>query len=142
MERIRPRRKPMADINVVPYIDVMLVLLIVFMVTAPLLVQGINVDLPDEDTAPIPQDEEPIIVSVNQQGEYFINIGGDSKSPVTLEQIQERVGKVLKQKPGTSVLVEGDQNVLYGKVIYLMSALQKAGTPNLGLVTEPPQERG
>lgn len=137
MDKIRPRRKPMSEINVVPYIDVMLVLLIVFMVTAPLLTQGIKVDLPDS-ASPMTPDQEPIIVSIDAKGLYYINIGANQKKPLKLEIIEDRIEKVLKNKPNTPVLLEGDEKAEYGWVIELMSSLQKEGIANVGLITEPP----
>jgi biopolymer transport protein TolR len=134
------KRKAMAEINVVPYIDVMLVLLIIFMVTAPLLMQGVKVELPQSPSAPMDtEDEEPMIVSVKADGTYYLNIGGDEKVARPLAEIKETVGKVLRQKPGTPVLVWGDRRVEYGIVVHLMSELQNAGAPSVGLVTEPPQ---
>ena len=134
------KRKPMAEINVVPYIDVMLVLLIIFMVTAPLLMQGVKVELPQSPSAPMDDtDEEPIIVSVKADGTYYLNIGGDEKAARPLAEITGIVSKVLRQKPGTPVLVWGDRKVEYGVVVTLMSELQGAGAPSVGLVTEPPQ---
>ncbi len=133
------KKKPMAEINVVPYIDVMLVLLVVFMVTAPLLMQGVKVDLPQAPSAPMDDtDDEPLIVSVKRDGSYFINLGKDQKEAKPLAQIKDTVSKVLRQKPKTPVLVWGDANVDYGKVVSLMTELQSAGAPSVGLVTDPP----
>ncbi len=129
----------MAEINVVPYIDVTLVLLIIFMVTTPLLVQGVQVDLPKASAKAVDKkDEEPLIVSVDAQGAYFINLGDDPKQAVTLESIGDRVGKILRQKPETEVYIWGDRAVPYGEVVVLMTALQAAGAPSVGLVTEDP----
>ncbi|MGS2717009.1 protein TolR [Eionea flava] len=133
------KKKPMAEINVVPYIDVMLVLLIIFMVTAPLLLQGVQVDLPQANSAPTPNQEEPLVISVDADNNYYINIGEDDKTVKPLEQIADQVGKVLRVKPQTPVLVWGDKNVPYGTVVSLMSRLQNAGAQSVGLVTEPPQ---
>lgn len=134
------KRKSMAEINVVPYIDVMLVLLIIFMVTAPLLMQGVKVDLPQAPSAPMDdKDDEPIIVSVKPDGSYYLNIGGDEKAARPLLEIKETVTKILRQKPDTPVLVWGDRRVEYGIVVGLMTELQAAGAPSVGLVTEPPQ---
>ncbi|AFV00950.1 biopolymer transport protein [Simiduia agarivorans SA1 = DSM 21679] len=139
MSTQRPKKKPMAEINVVPYIDVMLVLLVVFMVTAPLLMQGVKVDLPQAPSAPLDQkDEEPLIVSVKQDGTYYLNLGADQKQSKPLAQITDTVSKVLRQKPNTPVLVWGDHKVEYGLVVSLMTQLQAAGAPSVGLVTEPP----
>ncbi len=133
------KRKSMAEINVVPYIDVMLVLLVVFMVTAPLLMQGVKVDLPQSPSAPMQDNQlEPMIVSVKADGTYYLNVGGDEKTPRPLQEITSTVEKVLRQKPGTPVLVWGDRAVDYGVVVNLMSELQGAGAPSVGLVTEPP----
>ncbi len=135
----KAKRKPLAEINVVPYIDVMLVLLVVFMVTAPLLMQGVKVDLPQAPSAPIDEkDDEPLIVSIKKDGSYYLNVGGDDKVEKNLAKIKDVVGKVLRQKPNTPVLVWGDHQVAYGKVVTLMSELQNAGAPSVGLVTEPP----
>ena len=134
------KKKPMAEINVVPYIDVMLVLLVVFMVTAPMLMQGVKVDLPEAPSAPMEeQDDEPLIVSVDKEGNYYIELGGEPKEGKPLETIVDMVGKVLAENPGTSVLVWGDRAVDYGTVVSLMTQLQTAGAASVGLVTDPPQ---
>jgi biopolymer transport protein TolR len=134
------KRKLVSEINVVPYIDVMLVLLVVFMVTAPLLMQGVKVDLPDAPSAPMEDtDEEPLIVSVRADGTYYLNLGADEKVAKPLKEIKETVAKVLRQKPKTPVLVWGDAQAEYGLIVGLMTQLQQAGAPSVGLVTEPPQ---
>ena len=133
------KKKPLAEINVVPYIDVMLVLLIIFMVTAPLLMQGVQVDLPQAPSEPVQDDEtEPLIVSIKKDGSYYLNLGEEDRQK-PLEEITDTVSKVLRQKPETPVLVWGDQAVPYGQVVQLMTELQSAGAPSVGLVTEPPQ---
>lgn len=137
IRRHKKKRKLNADINVVPYIDVMMVLLVIFMITAPMLTQGVNVDLPQAAAEPVDDaDNEPVIVTVNAQGEYFIDVGGDPKQPVTAEVIQDRVSKVLANNPKKMLLVRGDRNVNYDKVVQLMVLLQQAGAPSVGLVTE------
>lgn len=129
----------MAEINVVPYIDVMLVLLVIFMITAPLLVQGVKVDLPQAPSAPMDKkDEEPLIVSVKKDGSYYINLGKDQEDAQSLKNIAETVSKVLRQKPATPILVWGDAKVEYGTIVGVMTVLQKAGAPSVGLVTDPP----
>ncbi len=136
--RVGPRRKLMSEINVVPYIDVMPVLLVVFMITAPMLAQGVKVDLPDANAAPINiKDEEPLVLSVKRDGSYRINIGAQQDSAVTVADVVSRVGAVKRQKPATLVLVAGDDAVPYGRVVKLMAALQQAGVADVGLVTEP-----
>lgn len=133
------RRRMMADINVVPYIDVMLVLLVIFMVTAPMLMQGVEVDLPDANAAPVKdQDAEPLIVSINAAGQLFLNLGADEKQALELATIRQRVSAVLRRSPDKPVLVWGDKNVAYGNVVVVMTALQEAGAPSVGLVTESP----
>ena len=135
----KQKRKPVSEINVVPYIDVMLVLLIIFMITAPMLMQGVEVELPQSPAEPIDsQDEEPLIVSVKADGSYFINLGGTPEQPEKLEVIKDKVSKILKQKPKTPVLVWGDQKGSYGTVVVLMASLQEAGAKSVGLVTENP----
>ena len=138
MSRSRGKRKPMAEINVVPYIDVMLVLLIIFMATAPMLMQGVKVDLPEASSDPVEnQDSEPLIVSVNAGGELFLNLGNE-KQVLALATIKDRVSKVMKRNPNKPVLIWGDEAVSYGAVVTVMVALQQAGAPSVGLVTENP----
>ena len=133
------RRRMLAEINVVPYIDVMLVLLVIFMVTAPMLMQGVELDLPDADAAPVKdQDAEPLIVSINDRGELFLNLGANEKQALELATIRQRVAAVLRRTPDKPVLVWGDQKVAYGDVVVVMTALQEAGAPKVGLVTESP----
>lgn len=139
MSRSRGKRKPMAEINVVPYIDVMLVLLIIFMVTAPMLMQGVEVNLPEAAADPVDnQDSEPLIVSVNASGELFLNLGQEQQV-LALATIRDRVAKVMKRNPDKPVLIWGDEAVPYGQVVTVMVALQEAGAPSVGLVTENPQ---
>lgn len=134
------KRKLAAEINVVPYIDVMLVLLIIFMVTAPLLMQGVKVELPQAPSKPIDNnDDEPVIVSVKEDGTYYLNLGSTPKEAVELAVIRDKVAKIIGQKPQTPVLVWGDSKVAYGIVVQLMTQLQAAGVPDVGLVTENPQ---
>ena len=135
----RNKRKPIAEINVVPYIDVMLVLLIIFMVTAPMLMQGVKVDLPDATAEPVEnQDSEPLIVSVDASGQLFLNTGQEEQI-LSLATIKDRVAAVIRRSPKTPVLVWGDRAVPYGDVVTVMVALQDAGAPSVGLVTEDPQ---
>lgn len=135
--RRRGKRKQVAEINVVPYIDVMLVLLVIFMVTAPMLTQGVDVELPNANATPIESDNSDVLIaSVDRDGQYYIDIGGE-QAPLGLEELKDRVRKVLAQNPSLPVLVRGDKNVSYGDVVGLMVALQGAGVPNIGLVTEP-----
>ena len=134
----RQRRKLVAEINVVPYIDVMLVLLIVFMVATPLLMQGVEVELPQANSLPVDNNnEEPVIVSIKADRTLYVNLGGDDEQVKPLAQIQSMVTKILKQNPEAPILVWGDKQVPYGEVVALMSALQIAGASSVGLVTEP-----
>ena len=138
MARGRHKHRPMADINVVPYIDVMLVLLIIFMVTAPLLMQGVKVDLPEANSDPVEnQDSEPLIVSIRHNGELFLNLGAEPEQVLSLATVKQRVSVVMRRNPKKPVMVWGDRNVPYGEVVVLMTALQEAGAPSVGLVTEP-----
>lgn len=135
----RHKRRLVAEINVVPYIDVMLVLLIVFMVTAPMLMQGVKVELPQAPSAPLDdKDLEPLIVSVKADGTYYLDLGNGKNIEEPLPSIIEKVQKVMGVQPKTPVLVWGDAKVDYGTVVMLMSELQNAGAPSIGLVTEPP----
>jgi len=137
----RGRHRLMGEINVVPYIDVMLVLLIIFMVTAPLLTQGIKVDLPKAGAEPLPEDltrdQQPLVLSVDKQGRYYINLGKDHDKPITDRLIIERVSAVLRREPKTPVLVKADRNVAYGRVVTGMVLLQQAGAPQIGFITDP-----
>ena len=129
----------MAEINVVPYIDVMLVLLIIFMVTAPMLMQGVQVDLPKASAEPVPdQDSEPLIVSIDSKGQLFLNLGANEDQALSLVTVKERVATIVRRDPDKSVLVWGDAAVPYGQVVNLMTVLQAAGAPSVGLVTEEP----
>jgi biopolymer transport protein TolR len=140
MSRSKNRRRPMSEINVVPYIDVMLVLLVIFMVTAPLLTQGVQVELPEADAEPLSSEvDEPLVVTVNQAGELFIDIGEDNNRPVDEEALVERVRAVLKYKPKTPIMVRGDTGVAYGRVVEAMVLLQSGGASSVGLVTETPE---
>lgn len=136
------RRKPMSEINVVPMIDVMLVLLIVFMVTTPLITQGIKVDLPKVDAEIVPESDKPtLVVSVNGAGEYFISLGDESAEDppaVPLEQIGDQVKKIMNANPGVQVYLEGDAAINYGVVMGLMGTLEKAGVTGVQLITQPP----
>jgi len=139
VSRSRGKRKPMSEINVVPYIDVMLVLLIIFMVTAPMLMQGVKVDLPEAAADPVEnQDSEPLIVSIDAQGKLYLNLGNEEQA-LALATIKDRVSKVVKRNAQKPVLIWGDQSVPYGDVVTVMVALQQAGAPSVGLVTESPQ---
>lgn len=143
MAQVRNRRRPMSDINVVPYIDVMLVLLVIFIITAPLLTQGVKVDLPQAASEPLPrQNVEPLLVSVDAAGNFFLNVGDDNDKPIATETLLARVAAVLRRRPETPVLVRGDRQVPYGQVIRAMALLQQAGAPSVGLMTEPPPEGG
>ena len=133
----KAKKKLVAEINVVPYIDVMLVLLVVFMIAAPLLIQGVKVDLPAANSSPLKlSDNETLIVSIKADGSYWIDDKGSNVSD-TLENIKLRVSKVLRQSPNVPVLVWADGNVDYSFVVNLMTELQGAGAASVGLVTEP-----
>jgi biopolymer transport protein TolR len=137
----RRGKRLMAEINVVPYIDVMLVLLIIFMVTAPLLTQGIKVELPKAGAEPLPEDmmrnHQPLILSVDSAGEYYLNIGGDEETPITSDTVVERVSAVLRREPQTPVLVKADRSVPYGSVVEGMVLLQESGAEKIGFITDP-----
>ena len=133
------KRKLMGEINVVPYIDVMLVLLIIFMVTAPLLTQGIKVELPKAGAEPIEDvpDHPPLVVSVDAEGNLYINVGDDEDSPAASEDIVSRIAAVLSRRPDTPVLVKADRAVPYGNVVGAMVLMQQGGAENVGFITDP-----
>ncbi|MCB1866157.1 MAG: protein TolR [Chromatiales bacterium] len=129
----------MSEINVVPYIDVMLVLLVIFMVTAPLLTQGVEVELPQASAEPLPPESlDPVVVSVDADGNLYIDIGEAKGKPADGDTIRERIAAVLRVEPKTPIMVKGDRRVAYGKVTEAMLLIQAAGAPSVGLVTEPP----
>ncbi|MEQ1530743.1 MAG: protein TolR [Methylococcales bacterium] len=149
MSRKSGRRKPMAEINVVPYIDVTLVLLIIFMITTPMLQTGVEVDLPQAQSATVEQKEDmpPVVVSIKQDGQYLINFdaqGKEIKDPegevIQVADIFPRVEAALGNKPGTQVLINADKTVDYGTVVTVMASLKNAGVPSVGLMTKQPEE--
>jgi len=143
MARQRVKKRPMSEINVVPYIDVMLVMLVIFMITAPLLNQGVDVELPQADAEPMDeQQQDPLVLTVDAEGQYFLNIGGDPETAIDAETLVSRTAAVLRQRPKVSVLVRGDSRVDYGEVVAAMALLQQAGAVKVGLVTEPGGEDG
>lgn len=138
---VRKKRKPMGEINVVPFIDVMLVLLVVFMVTAPLLNQGIEVELPEANNEPLAIDEnmETLVVSLTAEGDYFISVGatGEDRQSVTLETLGQQVGIITNTNPDIQVLVEGDTEADWGAMVNLITTLQAAGVANPNFITQP-----
>jgi len=135
------RRRLMGEINVVPYIDVMLVLLIIFMITAPLLTQGIKVELPKAGAEPLDarevKNQEPLILSVDRQGRLFLNVGPEPARPLDAATLVARATAALRRAPGRLVLVKGDQGVAYGRVVEAMVMLQRAGAVKVGFLTDP-----
>lgn len=139
----RKKRKAMSEINVVPYIDVMLVLLIVFMVTAPLLDQGIEVELPEANSEPLNIDEniETLVVSLTASGEIYLNIGafGEERQSVTLDTVGAQVSRVIAVNPSIQVLIEGDTSANWGAMVKVITVLQEAGVSNPNFITQPVQ---
>ena len=134
------KRKLVAEINVIPYVDVTFVLLVVFMVTAPLLMQGVQVNLPAVDSAPIKSnDNDPFIVSIKNDGSYWIDQRGENQNK-NLNEIKQIIEKILSHSPEKQVLIWGDEKVDYGSVVLLMSELQKVGATSVGLITDPPRD--
>ena len=141
LRKRKQRANPMSEINVVPYIDVMLVLLVIFMITAPILTQGVTVDLPKAASDAIKsQDREPIIVSVNLEGLFFLNISANPDTPIDPQALMVRVAAELELSKQSgqalNVLVKGDQGVPYGRVVEAMSLLKQAGAEQVGLITD------
>lgn len=146
MESMQPpvqKRRPMSDINVVPYIDVMLVLLIIFMVTAPMLVQSVPVDLPRVDSAPtqVEPNDSTLTVTVNVSGLYFVEREDEKPQSMPLSEVIDYARKMKSTVPETQVMIRGDESVPYGKVVLLMAGLQGAGIDNVGLITEAPDSQ-
>jgi biopolymer transport protein TolR len=133
----RKRRKLKAEINVVPYIDVMLVLLIIFMVTAPLLNLGVDIQLPQSAAKAVQADQEPIVISVDKDGGYFLTLGTSQREPIDAQSLVNKVSAFLRQNPQVPVLIGGDQRVDYGKIYQVMVLLQQSGVPKVGLMSQP-----
>jgi len=140
MARVKKRRL-MGEINVVPYIDVMLVLLIIFMITAPLLTQGVEVELPKAAAEPLDpaltRDNEPLILALDAEGRLYLNVGDDEERARSPAEIKRLASAVLRRKPDTPVLVKADKRVAYGQVIMAMVLLQQAGAAKIGFLTDP-----
>ena len=145
MSRVKNRRL-MGQMNVVPYIDVMLVLLVIFMITAPMLQQGITVELPEVDASPLPPDvlenNEPLILSVNAEGQYFLNLGVDPDAPVSDEEVLTTTAAIVRRNSETPILIKGDQRVDWGSIARGMALLQEAGATGIGVMTDPPEGEG
>ena len=142
MAHIRNRRKPMAQINVVPYIDVMLVLLVIFMVTAPMMQQGVTVDLPQTQAQPVTEEpSEQIVIAVDAQGRFFLDEDGPDGLPMSAQALTNRVADLLRERKDKQVYVRGDAGVDYGRVVEAMAALQAAGADSIGLITEQPEKK-
>lgn len=122
----------MSDINVTPFVDVMLVLLIIFMVTAPMMMQGVNVSLPEATSKPLPSETDQLIITINKDSQIFIN-----DYQVTLNFLQERLRKIIENRKDREVYLKADKNIAYGMVVRVMSEIKEAGVEKLGMVTEP-----
>jgi TolR protein len=132
----------MAEINVVPYIDVMLVLLVIFMVTAPLITSGVKVNLPQVRAGAIAgPTTESVVITVDQFGDYNLDLGAKKDQPASDQILYDRLRVALEYRPDTPVLVRGDHRVDYGRVVRAMAIAQKAGAPEVGLITAPPERR-
>ena len=132
-------RRLMGEINVVPYIDVMLVLLIIFMITAPLLTQGVKVDMPKAAAEPLEvQRLQPLVLSVDRAGRWYLNVGGNPQTPLDENTVAARAAALLRREPETQVLLKADNAVAYGRVVQAMVVLQHAGARKIGFITEPP----
>ena len=139
--RHRKRRKLKSEINVVPYIDVMLVLLIIFMVTAPMLNLGVDIDLPESDAKSISLDSEPVLVSIARDGTMYLTLGDEKREPIEMAELGNKVAAFVRQNPKVPVLGGGDHSIDYGKVYEIMVVLQQAGVPRVGLMRQPAGEK-
>jgi len=136
----RKRRKLMSQINVVPYIDVMLVLLIIFMVTAPLLNLGVDIHLPQSAAKSVQDNKEPVLVSVDKDGNFFLTLGTVQREPIDADNLVRKVTAFVHANPQVSVMIGGDERVDYGKIYQAMVLLQQAGVAKVGLMSQPVQE--
>ena len=132
--RLGKKKKLTAEINVVPYIDVMLVLLIIFMVLSPLLIQGIEVNLPQPDTTKMSVQNEPLVISIDANGKYYINIG-DEQLPIDLEELKNKSLVIFSANPDIEVVFQGDKSVSFESVAKAMAAVQSVGIEKIGIVT-------
>lgn len=140
MPAVRPRRRrQMAEINVVPYIDVMLVLLIIFMITAPMLQQGVEIDLPQAAAEPLKAESEPVLINIRADGQIVLSVGGEHE-PVDAETLVTKVSAFVEANPHVPVLIGADKSVLYNRVYQTMVLLQKAGVAQVGLMSDPLEE--
>jgi biopolymer transport protein TolR len=141
MNTMKGKRRLMSEMNVVPYIDVMLVLLIIFMVTAPLLTQGISVDLPNAPAAELDpellKDNEPLVLSVDRDGQFYLNVGDDEDAPIDDDKLVELASAVIRRNAQTPVLVKADEAVPYGRVVIGAALLQQSGATKIGFQTDP-----
>ena len=132
--RLAKKKTLKAEINVVPYIDVMLVLLIIFMVLSPLLIQGIEVNLPNTDTTKMSVQNEPLVISINKEGKYFINVGHESL-PIDLEELKRKSSVIFKANPEIEIVFQSDKDVIFDSVAKAMAAVQSVGISKIGIVT-------
>ena len=128
----RRRRAPMSEINVTPFVDVMLVLLVIFMITAPLLTVGVEVDLPEADTPPLAGDDEPLSITITRDGTTFLQ-----ETEVTVDDLIPKLRAITERRPDVRIFIRGDRDIVYGRVMEVMGALNAAGFNNVALVTEP-----
>jgi|SRR5579863_26029 len=138
--RTRKKRKLKAEINVVPYIDVMLVLLIIFMVTAPLLNLGVDIKLPQSTAKAVQVDKEPILIGVNKDGKFYLTLTGSPREELSPDDLVKKVAAFVRQDPQVPVMLGGDQRALYGQVYQILPGLQQAGVTKLQLMSQPMQD--
>ncbi|MBO6008704.1 MAG: protein TolR [Ruminobacter sp.] len=138
MRRSRAKNRPVAEINVVPYIDVMMVLLVIFIATAPVVMQGVTVDLPQAESEQMSEElKTPIVCTADANGRYFVDLGDSHIEVRELNELTSIVSDHLMTRPGSPVVVQGDARASYDSVVQLMNALKKAGVESVGLVTQP-----
>lgn len=133
-------RRLISEINVVPYIDVMLVLLVIFMITAPLLSQGILIDLPDVPADPLTDAlDDPLVLSVDREGQFYLNLGGDAQTPLDEQTVLDRAAAIMRRRAETPIYVRGDEGAAHGRVMRGFALLKQAGAGQVMLVTDVPQ---
>jgi biopolymer transport protein TolR len=145
MEAAPRKRRLIGEINVVPLIDVMLVLLVIFMATAPLLTQGVKVELPEASAQNLPQTqsrEPPVVLTIDRDGQRFLNIGNEVQRPLADDELQQIITAAMAADPERDVLIRGDTQVAYGRVAGAMILLKSAGATSVGFVIDPPRQRG